>query len=223
MKKKLAVILIVLLAAFAFATVAFADNVWTGDPDPYACNIYMDCSWTIDVCIHGVTYEVGIYYDPATKTDEFMEKDALSWSGTELTIGVCPYAHGNMVIPDMYALVNPDYEAPEGVIGVSQYDVCFIISDNGAPSVERQIANCDYKWPGGSRPGWTEGASFLTHGPVYYDGTDWGWWTGDTRVSNFTYSGNVPRLPLYGNPGLFSVWCEYTQQWTEELPGFCKP
>ena len=219
-----------LAAALIFVTVpAYADGIsedpWTGDPDPYACNAFDDCYWTVTVCIEGVTYEVGIYYNPAGATPEQIAADAIAWSGIELTYGGCSAEMPQMplVVPDLWAYVNPDYVAPEGVNSVSQYDVCFILSDNGQPSVERRVANCDYLWPSGPRPGWTEGAILLTHGPVYYDGTDWGWWTGDPVVSQFTYTGMVPRLPLYGSPGLFTVWCEYTQSWTEELPPWCLP
>lgn len=87
----MSVMIMLFVAAFASASTAEANgsSPWTGDPDPYACNIYDDCLWTVTVCIGEVTHEVGIYYDPATETEEFMVEDALDWSGIKLTIGKC--------------------------------------------------------------------------------------------------------------------------------------
>lgn len=89
----MSIMIILFVAAFASASTAEANgpSPWTGDPDPYACNIYLDCWWTVTVCINEVTHKVGIYYDPATATDEQMEEDALYWSGTVLTIGKCAF------------------------------------------------------------------------------------------------------------------------------------
>ena len=91
----LSVLLILFIAAFASASTAEAGGSppWTGDPDPYDCNGFQDCYWTMIVCIDGVTHEVGIYYDPALKTNEFMEADALVWSAnTVLTVGICRFS-----------------------------------------------------------------------------------------------------------------------------------
>lgn len=91
----MSVMIMFVVAAFASASTAEAANggPWYGDPDPYACNDYDDCYWMVTVCIGGVTHEVGYYLDPATRTDEEMEEDALFWSGTVLTIGKCEFAY----------------------------------------------------------------------------------------------------------------------------------
>jgi hypothetical protein len=91
----ISVMIILFAAAFASASTAEANGPipWTGKPDPYACNVYLDCWWTVTVCINGITYEVGIYYDPATSTKKDMEKDALGWSGIKLKIGKCGFSY----------------------------------------------------------------------------------------------------------------------------------
>ncbi len=83
-----------LLAAFSAPSSATAavPASWTGDPDPYWCNFYLDCFWTIKVCINGVIHEVGIYYDPDTATNAEMEADAARY-GTVLTVGRCTYVY----------------------------------------------------------------------------------------------------------------------------------
>lgn len=191
-------------------------SIWTEGDERWDWTEEGD-SITFEELIPGATY----YYFLGWWTEDW---ENWGWTNGEFTVPEeCTAPPLTLVIPDLYAYVNPGYVAPEGVAGVSPYDVCFILSDNGEPSVERRTANCDYLWPSGPRPGWTEGAYLLVHGPVYYDGTDWGYWTGDFAVSQFTYTGAVPRLPLYGSPGLFTVWCEYKLESTGELPGWCLP
>jgi hypothetical protein len=94
-KTRIGITLLIVLFVSSLASVAFAAPAengpppWTGDPDPYACNPNLDCWWTIDVCIDGKTYKVGIYYDPTLATEQELIDDALFWSGIELTIGKC--------------------------------------------------------------------------------------------------------------------------------------
>ncbi|MBU0572719.1 hypothetical protein KKH23_02745 [Patescibacteria group bacterium] len=135
-----------LLAVFALLITAvpvfaMAENgaPWTGDPDPYACNVYQDCFYTVTVCIDGTTYEVGIYYDPATQTAAYMEADALGWSDIVLTIGACPYVCEVRPLYRMVTLVDND--APDWYL----YDGrCYIImhEDGTVPSVDRQAEVC---------------------------------------------------------------------------------
>lgn len=88
------VLAVLVLTGFIFTSTveAAAPAPWTGDPDPYECNFWLDCYWTVKVCIAGQTYKVGIYYDPATATNTFMEDDALFY-GTKLTIGKCEFSY----------------------------------------------------------------------------------------------------------------------------------
>ena len=85
-----------LLATMLITASAFAfegddrEEPWTGEPDPFACNQFQDCWWTLEVCIDGVTYEVGIYYDPVGVDPEKIAEDALYWTETVLTAGACP-------------------------------------------------------------------------------------------------------------------------------------
>jgi len=216
-KKTFLPLFIVILLTASFTT-AFAQErePWVGDPDPYACNDFQDCFWIITVCIEGNTYQVGIYYDPSEATKEQMIADAMYWSETELTIGTCPHRM-SLIFDGLYAYRNPGYAE-----GMHPRDVCFIISTEGPPSVERKTANCDNKWPGGPRPGWTEGSELFAWGAVYYDGSDWGYWEGDMTVQEF--SPNVKRLPLYspgGGDSLFSVFCHYRSEIGQPV-GWCK-
>lgn len=164
--------------------------------------------------------------------------DSLVWflgDGIRLVIAPeqsCEDPHGPVVVPMMYTYVNPTYTAPDGVevLGVTPFDMCFILSDNGLPSTESRVRNCDNRWPSGPRPGWSDTMTLLTQGEVRYDGTNWGWYRGDWAIEHFSYqgydpAGYNPRLPLYGEgtKGLFSVWCEYTAGYTGELPGTCLP
>jgi len=87
----LAVLSLALIAAAPMAAQNVVREPCTGEPDPFACNQYGDCYWILEVCIDGATYEVGIFYDPATKTPEEIAADALQY-GTVLTVGACePY------------------------------------------------------------------------------------------------------------------------------------
>ncbi len=217
MRKKVFGILVtvVLLAAVIVPAFASETEPWTGEPDPYACNSYQDCFWTVVVCIEGATYEVGIYYDPTTQTAEYMEEDALNWSDIVLTMGTCEPRGMNLIFDGLWAYKNDTWEE-------SPNDVCYVISSKGLPSVERKTAICDNYWPGGPRPGWSENAVELTSGRVYYDGTDWGWWEGDFATEN--YSPNAKRLPLYdtdGGPSLFNKFCAHKAKIGEPV-GWCK-
>ncbi len=84
----IAIVFALLVSAFLF-TAALAGGPWTGDPDPYDCNTFGDCEDMVKVCISNHTYAVGVYYDPATQTNEFMVADAYGWSGIELVMGQC--------------------------------------------------------------------------------------------------------------------------------------
>jgi hypothetical protein len=109
-----------------------------------------------------------------------------------------------MAFDGLYAFINPGYNAPAGVEDgvISPHDVCYVISSNGRPSGARLAAICDIQWPGGARPGWSNGAVLLTGGPVYDDGTDSGYWAGDPVVAAF--SPNAARLPLHRTDGAWS-------------------
>jgi hypothetical protein len=61
------------------------------DPDPIACNVFLDCHWVAPVCIGGNTYMVGFFVDPASLTPEGIEAAALFWTGTVLSAGACPF------------------------------------------------------------------------------------------------------------------------------------
>ena len=90
----LSVLIMLFLAAFVSASTAeaAAPGPWTGDPDPYECNFFLDCFWTVTVCIDGITHKVGIFYDPATASNKVMEDHALMY-GTKLTIGKCEFSY----------------------------------------------------------------------------------------------------------------------------------
>jgi hypothetical protein len=109
-----------------------------------------------------------------------------------------------LVFDGLYAFINPGYNAPTGGDAgtISPRDVCYVISSQGRPSDGRLAAICDSRWPGGPRPGWSNGAALLTSGPVYDDGTASGYWAGDEVVAVFSpYAG---RLPLYRTDGAWS-------------------
>jgi len=213
-KKTLLLLGIVILLAIPLTT-AFADEhePWTGDPDPYDCNVYEDCYWMVTVCIEGKTYNVGIYYDPAEATAEEMEEDALGY-GTELTIGACAPTKG-LIFDGLYAYGNEAEEYAD--------ETCYIISTRGEPSVDRRIAVCEagYNWPDDAdRPGWVETSYLLNPNAtaVYDDGSAWGWWEGDMIAGSL-------RLPLRHMEGywsyLFKEFCHYTAE-IGEPKGWCK-
>jgi hypothetical protein len=84
----MAIVFALLVSAFV-GSAAFAGGPWTGDPDPYACNVWGDCEDMVKVCIANKNHAVGIYYDPASQTNEFMVADAVNWSGIALKMGEC--------------------------------------------------------------------------------------------------------------------------------------
>ena len=86
----MSIMIMLFVAAYASASTAEANGgPWYGDPDPYDCNSFDDCDWKMTVCIAGRNHVVGFYQDPTGTTTEFMEEDALFYSGTKLTIGNC--------------------------------------------------------------------------------------------------------------------------------------
>lgn len=91
----LSVMIVLIVGAFSSVSTAeaAAPGPWTGNPDPYDCNPNLDCFWTMTVCINNTTHVVGNFYDPAAVTNEFLENDALFWSGTTLTVGKCGIAY----------------------------------------------------------------------------------------------------------------------------------
>ncbi len=206
----IAALLITAVPAFAVEEVR---EPWTGDPDPYACNTFQDCYWTIPVCIEGVTYEVGIYYDPATQTAEFMEEDALNWSDIVLTFGACPVAKASPIFDGLWAYGNTAEDFAD--------EICYIISARGEPSVDSRIRVCENggNWPDDvDRPGWVETSYLKANGGVFDDGTPWGYWEGDAVAGSL-------RLPLRHMDGywsyLFKEFCHYTAK-IGEPKGWCR-
>lgn len=205
------------LAAFASAPQSSSQFAlaWTGTPDPYDCNIYGDCYWTIDVCIGGTTYTVGFYEDPSGWTDKELEENALGWSDhTVLTVGACVVQSGmHLIFNGLWAYDNTD----------PQYagEVCYIISTEGRPGVERGVATCEAgnHWPDGKdRPGWFSTSHLLAHGAVYDNGTAWGYWEGDMVAGSL-------RLPLRQMDGywsyLFKEYCHYASA-IGDAKGWCQ-
>ena len=88
-----AIILLCFTSLTSAGTANAEPSSWTGDPDPYDCNTWEDCYWTMIVCIDGVAHEVGYYFEPATRTDAEKEQEALDWTGTELTVGKCAFRY----------------------------------------------------------------------------------------------------------------------------------
>jgi len=104
MKKVLYLIVVVVMVFAIVPSVGAATEVppppaaWHGTPDPYDCNKFGDCHFVIQVCIAGVTYTVGIYFDPALQTPEYIAHDALQWTDqTVLTYGSCPVAEPSFI------------------------------------------------------------------------------------------------------------------------------
>jgi hypothetical protein len=179
-----------LLFATLITTSAFASEErppWYGEPDPFACNQFQDCWWTLPVCIEGATYEVGIYFDPALATPEQIAAAAMQWSGTELTAGACQAPPVEPVVRNLWAYVNP--AATEGA-----RNICYILSLTQPTQSEE--SNDVQRLCFLDLPDWYNGAVVLTHGDVYENGTDWGFWEGDAAAAAFS---GAPRLPLHAD------------------------
>jgi hypothetical protein len=122
MKKRLVLVLsTVLVLSFMLVgpAAAVAPSYWTGTPDPMACNQWHDCHWVVPVCIAGVTYDIGLYFDPALNTDAYIESQALYWSGTVLTAGVCPWV--GYSVPHVILYKGPELVNTFGVIVSTKY------------------------------------------------------------------------------------------------------
>lgn len=156
---------------------------WTGEPDPYACNRFGDCRWTLPVCIDGTTYVVGIYYDPTGVNPEKIAADALYWTGTVLTAGACK-GSGMIDLGNMVRVEN-----------TAKYpgQPCFVIAPRGTdPGVESMTRTCESKdsWLDGkaregfigfdAKTGKME-AKITARGEVFFISWDntWGLWVGD--------------------------------------------
>lgn len=91
----------------------------------------------------------------------------------------CP-AYMPLKVKNLYAFYNP---------GDANRDVCFILS-SGLPTRDDIQRLCFTEY----LPDWYQGAVELTHGNVFDNGTNWGYYEGDATVS--AYSG-AKRLPLF--------------------------
>lgn len=124
----LSAIILLCITALTSTTTASAIRAWTGEPDPYDCNIYGDCYYTMNVCINENTHEVGYYLDPATRTNEEMEDDSIAWSGTELTIGKCEFNYTGRWIHTY----------------VGQTWTCNLVSEAGEDKHDSRFSNKEY-------------------------------------------------------------------------------
>src|SRR3972149_4990133 len=146
----------VLLALVVFPVSAFADNgedgpwypPYEGYPDPYECTEFDDCDWTVLVCIEGVTYEVGIYFDPEEATAEDWEELEEIYG---LLPGACPEpaAGGKNLQYWQVTIYNP---VPDEWL-----DYCHAVMPIGyAPNDEWRQQSHHCGWAGGSvvHEGW---------------------------------------------------------------------
>lgn len=92
----------------------------------------------------------------------------------------CPPRMPKPEVKGLYAFVNP----------AEDKNICYILA-NGMPGIERDVKRLCFTE---SNPDWWEGASYLTHGDVFDNGTDWGYWEGDPVVEAYS---NAKRLPLH--------------------------
>lgn len=190
------VLLITAVPAFANGNGNGEREPWTGDPDPYACNEFLDCFWLVTVCIDGTTHEVGIHFDPEEAAAEEIEEQALFWSDTVLTVGACS---AQVVIPNMWLLTQEGWPYP-----------CILISETH-PSVDRQRDLCfqpqDLWEPlgaWGGEDGWVADNAPCS-GPVYSNDS----WTCDGPMVQY----NGERLPLYSDEGP-DLWGVYQRHLT---------
>lgn len=176
-----------------------------GYPDPYECADFNDCFWTVLVCIDGVTYEVGIYFDPKEATAE-------DWEELEEIYGLLPGAcagpsEDKPVIPMMWLLTR-------GAPG--DWPPCILISET-PPSRERQMALCfsnQAVWEplGYYDPNWVADNAPCA-GPVSKSSDHRGSWVCDGVMH--TYHG--ARLPLFSEDGgggkgtLYAVYGQHLQ------------
>jgi hypothetical protein len=123
MKKGL-LVLGLLVVALAVPVAASANGPWYGDPDPFQCAEFDDCFWTTLVCQEGVTYEVGVYFDPAeASAEQIAEATEVYLTPNGFTWGACPVAdvHNNQ-----YWLVDIYNPVPDIWL-----DYCFAIMPQG--------------------------------------------------------------------------------------------
>lgn len=92
------------------------------------------------------------------------------------------------VVRNLWAYVNP---AAEDVN--ARGNICYILSKTQPTQSEEDndVRRLCYTT---SSPNWWNGAVLLTHGDVFENGTDWGYWEGDAAARAFS---TAPRLPLH--------------------------
>ena len=146
MKKTLVIVLsaIVMLSLVPVQTahaVQPLPPLWTGYPDPIACNQYLDCRWTTPVCIGDITYHVGIHMEYATP--EQVEAYAKQYSGMILKAGYCPWK--GYSIPWLILYTSSALENGFGILVSSQQFVAmetalaFFNLSGAAPSDFAQV------------------------------------------------------------------------------------
>ena len=172
------------------------DEIWLppyeGYPDPFACAEFTDCEQTMPVCIEGVTWVVGIFFDPEELTPEEIADLALEYSETVLTAGACSQQPSEPVV-GLAAVMNESHAAyPDSV--------CFIgyRAHQPAPSDARILERTAVWCTGQFGADWVEGASVIHKSVVFSND----YWEGDALLAEHSF---VERLPLWGEGGLYET------------------
>ena len=97
-----------------------------------------------------------------------------------------PEAAPKPVVTGLWAYVNPGAE-------VGARNICYILSltrptQSEADNDVKRLCFTEVA------PDWWQGAALMTHGDVFENGTDWGYWEGDAKASAFS---GAKRLPLH--------------------------
>lgn len=165
---------------------------WSGTFDAMSANIWTEgdergdwgevSSITFEGLIPGATY----YYS----TGWWIWDNG--WGSTEGEFTVpeeCaePEAAPEPVVRNLWAYVNPAAE-----VGAS--NICYLLSLT-QPTQSEESNDVQRLCFTEAAPDWWQGAILLTHGDVFENGTDWGFWEGDAATNAF--SPNARRLPLH--------------------------